>query len=148
MGILEFCLGSGVNILCSEEEVECLHAAVLVALPVLEAVERTAERIPHLPHQQQQLSGGIRLMNIAEVRRQYEVTVAAIGVRGHATEGQARAAVRKKGMGGMKLRRHHTHAYHEVGAEQQVLTGLARILVEEHKHNSSTSVPKVETYAT
>ena len=148
VGILELCLGSGVEVLCSTEEVEALHAAVLVALPVLEAVERTAERIPHLPPQQQALSGGIRLVNVAEVRRQYEVTLAAMGVRGHATEAQARAAVRKKGTGGMKLRRHHTHAYTEVAAEQRVLIGLARLLVTEHRHNFMASVPKVEAEAT
>ena len=148
VGILEFCLGSGAEVLGSAEEVEALHAAVLVALPVLEAMETTSERIPHLPRQQQALSGGIRLVNVAEVRRQYEVTLAAMGVRGHASEAQARAAVGRKGTGGMKLRRQHTHAHTEVAAEQRVLIGLGRLLVTEHRRNCMASVPKVEAEAT
>lgn len=147
LGFLEACLGAGQEFFGSPEEVEKFHAMIFSSMPKFEALERTAQRIPFGGPVLQSINGGIKLVNVKEVKTHYEVQVAAMGIRGNLTEAQALIAVQKKGLQNIKLKPRHTgpaHAYIERTSEHRILVGLSRLLVTEHRRYFWATMPKFE----
>lgn len=76
------------------------------------------------------------------MRFQYEVQIAALGVRGQATFEQALLAVKKKGLANLKLKNSYAgpgHSYTESTVELRILINLVRLLVSEHRQRLTSS---------
>ncbi|CAM6104686.1 unnamed protein product [Calypogeia fissa] len=142
LGIIESCLGNSQDLCASPDETDRLHAMVMAHMSGFEQLVRTASSTPFGDGGKSATRGGIRIVNISSVKFQYEVQIAALGVRGQPTFEQALLGVRKKGLANLKLKHSYAgpgHSYTEGTVEHRILINLVRLLVSEHRQRLTSS---------
>ncbi|KAH7288842.1 hypothetical protein KP509_31G046400 [Ceratopteris richardii] len=139
LGVLESCLGGSQDLFSVPEVSEQLHAVMMCHMGTLESLMERATSPTFNP--------AINLSNLNAVKSQYEIQIAAMGIRGNPTYEQALQAVQKKGMLSLKLKAKHagpTHAYVEGTVELRCLINTARSLVALHRKRTSMRPPRLE----